>query len=270
MKPQLSLIITTYNRPDALKIVLNSVTNQQMLPTEVLIADDGSDDSTAVLLQKLQLPFPTKHIWQEDQGFRAASARNRAVAAATGDYLVFIDGDCLLRPNFIQQHHQLAAQNWFVAGHRLLLSASYTQQLLAFPITPPISLLQAIQARMRGNLNRLLPLLTLPDSQWRLHRPQRWQAARTCNLGMWRDDFVRVNGFDERFNGWGYEDSDLAVRLIRAGVGCKDGRYATGVYHLWHQENDRSRERDNHQLLQATLNGDYTRAVIGLDQYTNA
>lgn len=264
-----SLIITTYNRPDALKAVLDSVACQQILPLEVLVADDGSQADTTQLLQTTQLPCPLHHVWQEDQGFRAASARNRAIAEAQGKYVIFIDGDCVLRPNFISAHQQLAAPGWFVSGHRLLLSETYSQRVLQQLIAiQHLSSATWVKNRFQGNINRILPLITLPDGRWRCYNPTRWEAARTCNLAVWRDDLLRINGFDERFNGWGYEDSDLAVRLIRAGVRSKDGRYATGIFHLWHQENDRSRERDNHALLQNSLNGKHIRAEIGLDQLT--
>lgn len=261
-----SLIISTYNRPDALQKVLDSVAQQQLMPLEVLIADDGSTAATRQMIESIKLPVPLHHVWQEDTGYRLATIRNRSAAQARGDYLIFIDGDCILRPDFIKNHMKLAEPGWLVAGHRLLLSETFTAQVLQAKQTLA-SFPQLVQAYVSGGLNRLAPLLNLPDSHWRRRKPKHWPMARGCNIAVWRDDFRQVNGFDERFNGWGYEDSDLAVRLIRAGIGCKSGRYATGVFHLWHKENDRSRERDNHTLLQATLNGDYTQAKLGLDQY---
>jgi GT2 family glycosyltransferase len=94
--------------------------------------------------------------------------------------------------------------------------------------------------------------------------------VRTCNLGVWRADLTRVNGFDEVFEGWGYEDSDLAVRLINSGVRRKEGAYATGVLHLWHRENDRRAEGENWERLQRRIRERATRAERGLDQYPSA
>ncbi|SDZ78645.1 Glycosyltransferase, GT2 family [Thiothrix caldifontis] len=266
MTVAVSLIISTYNRLDALKAVLDSVTRQQVYPLEVLVADDGSTQETAEYLKSVTLPCALLHIWQVDDGYRLATIRNRAAVQAQGDYLIFIDGDCVMRPDFIANHLRLAEARWFVAGHRLLLSEPFTQQVLqaeASLLTFP----RLLQARLSGGLNRLLPLLSLPDGHWRRRKPTDWRLARGCNLGVWREDFIAVNGFEERFNGWGYEDSDFAIRLIRCGVHCKSGRFATGVFHLWHRENDRSRERTNHALLQASLVSSQTRAELGLSQY---
>lgn len=264
---KVSLVIATYNRVDALQAVLQSVMRQTVLPSEVLVADDGSRPDTAAAISALaaDFPCPLRHVWQEDRGFRLASIRNRAVTQAQGDYLIFLDGDCLLRPVFIANHMRLAQTGWAVAGQRVLLSAAYTQAVLAGKADVSWSAL--LRGRWRGDVNRLLPLLTLPDGAWRRLQRLRWQLLRGCNIAVWRSDFMAVNGFDERFNGWGYEDSDFAIRLIRAGVGIKNGRFATAVLHLWHKENDRSHEHANHALLQETLHGSHTRAVLGVAQY---
>ncbi len=104
---------------------------------------------------------------------------------------------------------------------------------------------------LRRDIDRIAPFLTLPFP--RKLQPKRWQGAKSCNLGIWRSDFERVGGFDESYEGWGFEDSDLAIRLIRAGVKRKDGRFATGVLHLWHAPNDRTFEAINLRRLQQRL-----------------
>jgi glycosyltransferase involved in cell wall biosynthesis len=269
----ISVIVTTYNRPDALRAVLDGLAAQRDRSFEVIVADDGSTASTAELLKKLAPAFPMRllHVWQEDLGFRAGAARNRAVEHASGDYLIFVDGDCVPRPSFVARHRRLSEPDWMVAGNRVLLSESFTQLALAGGI--PLHLLayrEWVRARMRGHVNRTLPLLPLPFGPLRKLAASHWQRIRTCNLGLWSSDFQRVGGFDESFEGWGYEDSDLAVRLLNAGVRRKDGGFATGVLHLWHREHDRRHEGRNWQLLQERIASGQIRAERGVRPSTPA
>lgn len=266
----LTVIVTTYERPDALDRVLESLSRQRRVPLEVIVADDGSKPPTAECIARWQqsFPCPLHHVWQPDEGFRAAAVRNKALAAAQGEYIVFIDGDCIAPADFIANHARLAEPGWFVAGNRVLLDESFTQQVLASRVDLSGRRLgDWVMARLRGSINRVLPLLRLPDGSLRKRRPREWRGAKTCNLGAWRSDLLSVNGFDERYIGWGHEDADLAVRLIRAGVLRKDGRFATGVLHLWHPENDRSQLADNEQRLAHIISGDRVRAECGVSQY---
>ncbi len=265
-----SVIVTTYNRPDALQAVLRGLAAQIDQAFEVLVADDGSTPDTAQLIQTLarDYPVPLHHVWQEDQGFRAGAARNRACAQATGDYWIFLDGDCVPLPDLVSEHKRLAQPGCFVAGNRILMSDAFTRQALSHQL--PLHTRhrgQWLVDRLLGRINRWLPLLHVADGAWRLRSPARWQGARTCNLAVWRDDCVAINGFDESYAGWGHEDADLAVRLIRRGVRRKDGRFATAVLHLWHQESDRSRLQDNVQRLQDILSSGRIQAQQGLNQY---
>jgi glycosyltransferase involved in cell wall biosynthesis len=266
---KLSLIITTYNRPDALERVLLALNLQFFRDFEVIVADDGSSDATKHLLadMKPRLFFPVEHVWQPDEGFRAAMVRNRAVAACTGGYLVFLDGDCIPFPDFLAGHRHLAEKRRVVTGNRLLLSKEFTRQVLEQRLTvETFSLLKWLEVRSRGGCNRLYPLLKLPDGGFRQRHARRWQGVRTCNLGVSREDFLAVNGFDERYTGWGYEDSDLMIRLLKSGVLRKDGRFHLAVAHLWHPEHDRSRERDNYaQLIAANKGGAW--AASGVEKY---
>jgi glycosyltransferase involved in cell wall biosynthesis len=269
---RLSLIVTTYNRPDALRAVLLSLAAQTDCGFEVLVADDGSRPETAAAIAEAAADFsvPLVHLWQTDDGFRAAAARNLAVAASRGDYLVFIDGDCVLRPDFVARHRALAEAGWFVAGNRILLSQAFTARMLqaSSGTLHADSRLTWLGRRLSGAINRWLPLCFLPGQGWRKAQPQRWRGARTCNLAIWRSDFDLVNGFDEAFQGWGHEDADLAIRLLHAGVRRKDGRFSTAVLHLWHHENDRSHLPENECRLADILGGDRVRAEQGIDAYT--
>ncbi len=210
---------------------------------------------------------PLTHVWQEDRGFRAGAARNRAAAIARGDYLIFVDGDCVPRPDFIARHRRLAEHGWMVAGNRILLSESFTRQVLADRI--PIHSWTRAEwnaAATRGDINRTMPLRHLPLGPLRKLAGRRWQRVRTCNLAVWMDDFRVVNGFDEAYEGWGFEDSDLAVRLLNAGVRRKEGAFATGVLHLYHRENDRRFEGKNWERLQERVRSGQTVAMLGLAQ----
>lgn len=271
-----SIIVTTYNRADALAAVLRGLFAQDRPRAdtgfEILVADDGSRDDTRALIDRVahDSPVPLRHVWQEDRGFRAGAARNRAAAVARGDCLVFLDGDCVPRADFVAQHRALAEPGWMVAGNRILLSEPFSRDVLAR--AEPIHAWSTSRwraAAAEGAINRTLPLLALPLGPLRKLGARRWQRVRTCNLAVWAADFRAVNGFDETYEGWGFEDSDLAVRLLNHGVRRKEGAFATGVLHLWHRENDRRFEGDNWNRLQARLHGGDVRAALGLDRYAD-
>ncbi len=274
MKPFLSLVVTTYNWPKALEKVLQALADQTNSNFEVLIADDGSGSKTLDLIRKYQslLPVSCKHIWQADMGFRAAAIRNQAVLQASGDYIVFLDGDCIPRRDFVEKHIKLAEAGYFVVGNRVLLTRSFTDKVLKkISVVSPLhqwSLLRWALTRLSGNCNRWLSFISLPlNSTLRKCQTQAWRGAKGCNLGIFKADLIRVNGFEERFMGWGYEDSDLVIRLLNAGLKRKDGRFALTVIHLWHQENDRSREQENWQLLENVLISKEVRSKQGIEQY---
>ena len=175
----------------------------------------------------------------------AASAPAKSAIArlleSRGDYCIFLDGDCIARPDFVASHRALAERGWFVSGNRILMSQDLTRQVLAQHLEPENwNFASWVGRRSRNDINRLAPMLPLPLGPLRKLRPGEWQHARSCNLAVWRDDLDRVDGFDADYNGWGREDSDLLVRLLHAGVRRKDGNFATGVLHLWHPAADRS------------------------------
>lgn len=265
-----AVIVTTYNRPDALAAVLEGYLAQTRTTFELIVADDGSTDDTGDVIKHYaaRAPFPLRHVWQEDQGFRAAAARNRALAATTADYIIFTDGDCIPRRNFVARHCALAEPGCFLSGNRALLSKDFTRRVLAeHLLLHDWGMLQWFAPRLTGGINRWLPLLTLPDGAWRTRTPQRWEGAKTCNLSAWRADLVRINGLDEAHSGWGLEDSDLVIRLLHAGIRYKSARFATPVLHLWHRENDRSRLPENQRRLDELLASNRTAAQLGLNQY---
>jgi glycosyltransferase involved in cell wall biosynthesis len=263
----ISIIVTTYQREDALEAVLSALSRQTDRDFEVVVADDGSDAATAAAIERLRprLAVPLDHVWQVDCGFRAAEIRNRAILACRGDYCVFLDGDCLACPDFVATHRKLAEPGWFVTGSRVLLSPALTATVLRDGLRPQAwTFIEWVDQRLVGGVNRVSAVLRLPLGPLRKLRPAKWRDARSCNLAVWRSDLDKVDGFDASFNGWGREDSDLLVRLINAGVRRKDGRFATGVIHLWHPEEDRSHLIANEARLDAAVRSSRTRAERGM------
>lgn len=267
MPELISVIVATYNREDALDVVLRGLSRQRDRNFEVLVADDGSGPATAEVVAKwrAQAGFPLAHIRHEDEGFRLAEIRNRAILKSAGNLCIFLDGDCIPRPGFVAAHRRLAAPGWFVAGNRVLLDQALTARILREYLEPERwNFAKWIRHRVRGEVNRLLPLVRLPLGPVRRLGPSAWRSARGTNLAIRYGDLARVDGFDGAFSGWGREDSDIMVRLIRAGVRRKDGRCATAVLHLWHPDFDRSRLPDNERRLAEVVNGDRVRALRGL------
>ena len=248
----ISVVITTYNRPDALQAVVEACFLQDDKNFEIIIADDGSTANTREMLDRLRTraPVPLRHVWQPDAGFRAAMARNRGTLAATGDYIIFLDGDCIPQRDFVARHRALARPGFLVSGSRILLSAALTHKALQARIDlPAMGLADKLRYRLRGDINKVLQLLfRLPDLG-RERRSFSWRRIKSCNLAVWRADLDKVNGFDESFVGWGHEDSDLVVRLFHAGVLRKDGAFATEVLHLWHREATRDEESSNRKVV---------------------
>lgn len=269
----ISVIVTTYNRPDALSAVICALLDQTDVNFEVVIADDGSSEPTRELICTLQQPALARgtkkivHAWQPDNGFRASAARNLGVFSSRGDYLIFLDGDCLPRPDFVKRHRLLAETGFMVSGSRVLLSEKLTKKLLT-DIQPDTvygrGLLYWLAQRLTGNTNKVMPLIHLPDSRLRHYRAVRWSRIKSCNLAIWRNDFAAVDGFDETFVGWGHEDADLVLRLARYGIRRKGGAFSTEVFHLWHNENTRAAESENRQRVEERMNSGVIKATTGL------
>lgn len=263
----ISVIVTTYNREDALEAVLSALSRQSDRGFEVVVADDGSRATTAAVVERWRprLGVPLDHVWQMNCGFRAAEIRNRAILVCHGDYCIFLDGDCIAPADFVATHRRLAERGWFVTGNRVLLSSTLTAAVLSDDLRPETwSAPGWIRQRLRGGVNRLAAVLRLPLGPLRKLRSGQWRGARSCNLAIWRSDLERVDGFDARFSGWGREDSDLLIRLLRCGLRRKDGRFATGVIHLWHPQVDRAQLAANDARLAAVLQSDRVRAQRGL------
>ncbi|HVO20910.1 MAG TPA: glycosyltransferase family 2 protein [Anaeromyxobacter sp.] len=258
----LTLVVTTYNRPDALALVLKSVLAQRALPGEVVVADDGSRGDTRALVEEVacRAPIPVRHCWHEDRGFRLAEIRNRALALAGGRYVVMVDGDLVLHPWFLADHARAARPGWMVQGGRVLLSEAVTREALASgridfgPGEPG--------TRNRKNAVRCRWLSALASR--RGDDPYR---VRGANLAFWREDLLRVNGFDEDFVGWGREDSEFVARMQHAGIRRRNLKFAAVAFHLWHPEASRAALEGNQRILDRTLATGATRCTNGIDRH---
>jgi glycosyltransferase involved in cell wall biosynthesis len=263
-----SVIVSTYNKPAYLNKVLESLADQTTKSYEVVVADDGSGEDTRKVVEdwKKRFPVELKHAWIEDKGFRAAAARNAGVRLSKGEYLIFLDGDCVAPKDFIEQHFALAEKGKIVAGNRALLSKEFTEEVFREDLQiQKFSLSRWKEELAKKHINRLAPLKRNPFySLFRGFGAKKWEKVRTCNLGVWRADFEKINGFDEGYVGWGYEDSDLGVRLLRSGLKRKSGNYAVGVIHLFHFEGKRKQEGPTWERFQTCLKGSCTYVQDGL------
>jgi glycosyltransferase involved in cell wall biosynthesis len=246
---KVSLIITTYNNHIVLKKVMESILHQTRCPDELFVADDGSDERTAsvVNLYAKEAPFPVLHVWQENRGFRAAKTRNEAIKQAAGDYIVLLDGDCVVNKHFIADHLFLAEESCFIQGKRVHVEkntvASFTyEHANSFP--------RLIEMSVKGRISNIHHVIRLPFDFSVKNRSLK--GIKACNMSFFRKDIAAVNGFNEDFVGWGNEDSELACRFFRYGLKKKVHPFMAICFHLWHPSN-KGEAKGNKELLDATL-----------------
>lgn len=257
-----SLIITTYNWEEALEVCLRSAFRQTWPVEEIIVADDGSRPTTRDLVKCMQTqsPAPLIHVWHEDRGFRAAAIRNKAIAAARGDYVILVDGDIVLERHFVEDHCEAAEPGYFVQGGRVIIGARRTTRILRSGQTHLHPLSWGIFNRKNTIRSKLLSGLTFRSAP-------SFKGIRTCNFAFWRTDGITVNGFNEAFVGWGREDSEFATRLLNSGVHRRNLRYRALAYHLYHRENSREFLGQNIELLTRTQRLGLKRCKKGVDQY---
>jgi glycosyltransferase involved in cell wall biosynthesis len=245
-----ALIISTYNWPQALNQTLRSVANQTLLPNEVLIADDGSDERTTNLIQAFKANHPKLniiHVWHEDNGFRLAAIRNKAISMAQSDYIIQIDGDIILDKNYISDHLSIKAKGYFVTGSRLLLGKKITAILLE---SEKINI-AALRWKGKNFFNTLrIPLFMRLLQNTYKTKGKHLDYVKGCNMAFWKSDLYLVNGYDESFIGWGREDSDICIRLINAGVKKKFIKFCAVQYHLHHPLASRDQFEANDVLIE--------------------
>ena len=266
MKSQCSLLISTYNRPDALELCLKSVLLQSKMPEEVIIADDGSKDDTKKLVERYQQIFsvPLLHVWHPDEGFQLAKIRNRGIAKASQPYIIQIDGDLILHRHFINDHLQISQRNYFVSGSRVLLSEETTKELLQHNSID-------VEAHKRGSKNHFNKLRNgflrnFLSTRYKVSGRNKYYV-KGCNMAFWKDDLLKVNGYNEKLTGWGKEDSELAIRLIHSGIKKKFLKMGGITYHLYHSEASRDNEEANTRYMNEAIESGSIWAEEGLKQY---
>jgi GT2 family glycosyltransferase len=202
--------------------------------------------------------FPVKHLWLAHDGFQAGRMRNRAIAAAACEYLVLIDGDMLLHPEFLADHRRAAARGFYQQGCRVLLNPRATARALTAGELPRFS---AAGLGVRRRLYALhAPAFVRPLAR----AANALLAVKACNQGFWRDDLTRVNGFDEDLSGWGAEDKELCARLDNAGVRRRSILFGAIAFHLHHPAADRSANERNLAALARTCATGRTRCDHGI------
>ena len=259
---RVSLIITTYNRPDALSIVLESVKKQTRLPDEIIIADDGSNELTKNCITEFNNNSLLKviHSWQEDRGFRAAKSRNKAIAKSSYEYIILVDGDVILHEKFIEDHLHHAEEGFFVQGSRVLLNEAKTKKIINNQ-NKNISLFS------RGLTNRKNSIYSVFLSKIFLSRKNTLNGIKTCNSAFYKSDCIKVNGFNNDIEGWGREDSEFVARLLNNGINRKNVRFNIIQFHLWHKESSREALIKNDLTLEKAINRELKWCDNGINQY---
>ncbi len=260
-----ALLLSTYNWPEALRSVLNSILIQSRLPDEVIIADDGSGGQTKAVIEEFsgKKRFPVTHVWQEDKGFRKSAVLNKAVAGTKADYIIQIDGDCILHPHFIKDHLARAEKGVFLFGSRVNIKPSAVRKVLEMDQANFSMLSDAIKNKTRNLRIPLVQKLYKPSSEFS-------GKTRGCNLSYWRKDFIAVNGYDELMEGWGREDSEFVIRLLNYGVKGKRLRYGGIVYHIYHVEKSKEFLERNNEIQEVTIREKKIRCEVGIEKYLNS
>lgn len=261
--PTCSLLIATYNWPEALDLCLASIMHQHVLPSEILIADDGSSEATANLITQWQqkCPVPIQHVWHPDQGFRLSEIRNKAIKRANHPYIIQIDGDILVDPYFIGDHLKNAKEGFFLCGSRASLSSSVSKKLLAS--LPRMPKLTEVSPGYWFNCIRFPLLSKLISPFYNAHLINR---LRGCNMSFWRKDLIRVNGYNQDMTGWGPEDKEIAVRLINSGVKKRNLKFLGVAYHLYHIESNKSNAASNWEFLKKAFENNHKWAENGINK----
>jgi glycosyltransferase involved in cell wall biosynthesis len=259
---RVSLIITTYNRPKALSLIFKSIGAQTIYPDEIIIADDGSKNSTKECIDDFQKNSPIRivHSWQEDRGFRVAKSRNKAISKSSYEYIILIDGDVVLHEKFIEDHLNHAEQCFFVQGTRVLLDEDASKKIIAGQN-------KNISIFSRGLRNRKNSIYSVFLSRIFIKRKNYLNGIKTCNLAFYKSDCIQVNGFNNDIEGWGREDSEFVIRLMNNGINRKNIHFNMIQYHLWHQNSPREYLRKNQLMLEHTIQKKLKRCNNGLNEY---
>jgi len=258
-----SLIITTYNWPEALELILKSVFRQSVLPNEIVIADDGSTKETESLISKIaeKSPIPIIHSWQEDKGFRLSRSRNLAIVKASYEYIIFIDGDLILHRDFIKDHLENSKEGIYIQGSRAFLKREYSKKILKNKdlSSPPSFFSSCLENRLNAIRLPFLTKILFSRKNKNLSR------VRSCNFSMFKKDILRVNGFNEDFTSWGQEDSEFVQRLYFSGVHRRNIKFSALQFHIYHMRGKSNNQ--NISLLNRTIDKELTWCENGISNH---
>lgn len=260
-----SIVVCTYNWPEALELVILSASRQTVIPNEVVIADDGSRDNTKELIDRMRpnMPFKLLHAWQEDKGFRLATAANRAFAMCTSDYIIQIGGDIIMDKHFVEDHIRHAATGYYLSGSRGKLTDKLSQKFFKchdYSLSP-----------FTIGVTRKLNVIRLPFFTPLFYKYKLYKLDRGCNMSFWREDLYAVNGYDGDMVGYGNEDTDLSARIRRLGVKKRCIKFSCIEYHIYHDEtpskNDKMLRSHNRDLEKSNTANNIIRIKNGIDRY---
>lgn len=265
----ISVIFSVYNRAHLLQKALISLSQQSFLPDEVIISDDGSQEDIIATIQKLivQLRVQVRYVRQEDKGFRLAKCRNNGVRISQGDFLIFLDQDLVFTRNFIKTMVENQGPNRFCVAYPVRLTENQTQllddaRIVSSDFSSVIGSHQIQKVRQQYRKDRWYSLLK------RFHLRETGPKLRGGVAGINRADYVRVNGYDENYRGWGNEDDDLGRRFYQAGIQGINPFYHEFPLHLFHEPFHVNGKRINqeyyHQQLKEIKRGNY-RCQLGFD-----
>ena len=259
-----SLNISTYNWPEALALCLLSIKAQKVLPDEVIIADDGSAESTKLLIERFQkdFPVPIKHVWQPDEGFQLTKIRNKGIAASSYEYIIQIDGDLILHPMFVADHIAFSKHGTFVGGSRVLLNKEYSENLLNRKNISINLFNKGVSNKLNGL--RINTLTTYLADRYKINDVY---YLRGCNMAFWKQDLVKVNGYNEALTGWGREDNEIAIRLVNSGIQKRTLKFGGIAYHIYHPGEEKIKFDKNDALLKEAIETKTTYCSKGLNQY---
>lgn len=231
MAPRASVILSTYNQPRLLDLVLHSYARQSLMDFELLIADDGSGEETTEVIDRHagKLGVPLVRIWQPNEGFRKAMANNRAALESRSQRLIFSDGDCLASRTFVEEHVQAARPNRYIVGGHIRLSEEASRQIRVEDVTSG-------SFESAGTLGERLGLWathakSLADIALQKKRKPKFYGL---NFSVDRESFFRVNGFDNSYHNSARDDADLRNRMQLGGVKAKSLWHRARVYQLYH------------------------------------